>query len=534
MLYLPAAEAGRVGDFPGWVRFLNSVGFWDYINRSESGIVSLYQFTQIITLAYYKIVGANAWMWHLMHVTLQAINAALMFVFFRQLFADSEVKYPVLISSMGAFLFCVAPHISEVVVWEPAFHYLLGLMLMLGVLLNAQRFIRTGNRKYVWYGGIVFFLSCFSLEVFYLTPFYVLSLGLYYNYLLNYNNKVARNTFLYFSIPQVVMFVLYIITLRLTYRSAVAHIGAQAFQFDALTFSKGLKLVFHVVFLGRYFPMEWRKQAYHFAESVPGLALFYGVGVAALVFILARFRSLGPNGKATTLLFILTLGALCMISPMWFPDTGLVIYDRYLYVTCAFGYMFLAMLVYTLFARRNVFIVTTVLLAMANARYAHRANAYWKQSADVVNTLVHTFPNDPTKKVLLLNLPECLDGVQMVGSRDDGEFQMMYNAIMPGKVSNPIYDVEAFYMRDTSEGAHVQVLNDSMVRVTLNQWGTWWVYYGFGATSYENNDYKVDMRDVGHRYEVTLKHDPSQYLLLYSVGKRWKKVDWSKKEVDQY
>jgi hypothetical protein len=533
VLYVPAAEAGRVGDFPGWVRFLNSVGFWDYINRSESGIVSLYQFTQVVTLFFYKFFGANAWAWHVLYVTMQAVNALLMFVFFRQLFTDSQVKYPVLISAIGGFLFCVSPYISEVVVWEPAFHYLLGLMLMLGVLWNVQQFIKSENKKYAWYGGGVFFLSCFSLEVFYLTPFFVLALGLYYAYMINYNKKAARNTFLYFTVPQAVMFVLYMITLKLAYRSAVAHIGAENFKFDAFTFSKALKIVYHVVFLGRFYPPEWRKAVYHFAETLPGMALFYGIVTAAYLLLIARFRSLGPSGKATGLLFVFVSGAVCLIFPMWFPETGLVIFDRYLYVLVAFTAMFLPMLLYTLLPRRNVLIGAALILALANARYAHRANAYWQQSAEIVNNLVYTFPNDPTKKVLLLNLPECLDGVQMIGSRDDGEFRMMYNAIMPNKVSNPIYDVEAYYMLETTNGANVRVLNDSTIRVTLNEWGTWWLYYGFGAGSYETADYKVNMRDVGHMYELTLKHDPKEYLLLYSVGKQWKVVDWNKKEIDQ-
>ncbi len=83
MLYLPASQAGRVGDFPGWVTFLNSVGFVDYINRSESGIRSLYQFTQITTYGFYKIFGANAWLWHLLYVTLHAVNAFLLYTFQR-------------------------------------------------------------------------------------------------------------------------------------------------------------------------------------------------------------------------------------------------------------------------------------------------------------------------------------------------------------------------------------------------------------------------------------------------------------------
>jgi hypothetical protein len=183
---------------------------------------------------------------------------------------------------------------------------------------------------------------------------------------------------------------------------------------------------------------------------------------------------------------------------------------------------------------RYVFPAAIMLLALVNYRFTHKVVAYWQQSADVVNHLVATFPNEPAKKVLLLNLPECFDGVQMVGTRDDGEFRMMYNSIMPNKISNDVYDVEAFYMRSMKDGAHVTVLNDSVITVTLNQWGTWWIYYGYGAGSYENKDFRVDMRDQGHWYNIILKHPSSEYLLLYAVGRDWKKVDLTKQNIDQY
>ena len=77
------------------------------------------------------------------------------------------------------------------------------------------------------------------------------------------------------------------------------------------------------------------------------------------------------------------------------------------------------------------------------------------------------------------------------------------------------------------------VLNDSMVRVSLNHGGNWWWYEGHGAQSYETDDYKVSMGKVGYFYDLTLKHPASGYLMLYSVGDKWKKVDWDKKNVRQ-
>ncbi len=218
---------------------------------------------------------------------------------------------------------------------------------------------------------------------------------------------------------------------------------------------------------------------------------------------------------------------------MWLPQTGLVIYDRYTYVLNGFFYIWLALLVGYI-GSGIVFGIVIAAFAVFMAGFTRKVNSYWHQSAKIVNNLVYTFPNDPSKTVLLLDLPECLNGVQMVGSRDDGEFFMMYNAIMPQKITNTVYDVEAFYMLGADDAAHVNVISDSSLNVTLNRWGCWWLYYGFGATDYETKDYRVIMHDVGHSYEVVLKRPYSQYLLLYQASGIWKQVDMTRKNVDQF
>ncbi len=533
VLYLPAANAGRVGDFPGWVNFLNSNNFTDYINRKGSGIPSMYQFTQIITYLFYRLFGANAWLWHVLYISLQAINAVLLFVFFTRLFSGSSVKNPGIVAFSGALLFCLTPYISEVVVWEPSFHYLLGLLLMLVVMICAQNFLLNRKKNYIWIGGIVFFLSSYSLEVFYLTPAFVLTLGIYYYLALSISKKTLRDLVLYFTIPQALIFVLHIVLLRVIYHSGIAHVGTVAIHFGAVNLSKSLKYLFHIVFLGRFFSLDVRAKVYHFCSSSIGLYGFYGFALLLVTYLTYRYKQMAIHLKANILLLLWAALCIGLILPLWFPETGLVIYDRYTYVADAFIFMCIALFINNLFSRYLCLGILAI-YALINIRYTHKVNAYWQQSAHIVNRLVETFPNDKSKKVLLLNIPECLDGVQMIGTRDDGEFRMMYNALMPDKINNTVYDVEAYNMNSTSDGAHVIVVNDSTMKVVLNQWGTCWWYYGYGATSYENADYKVEMRDQGHWYDLILKHSADNYLLLFSTGDKWQIVDWSKKNVDQY
>ena len=533
VLYLPTATAGRVGDFPGWVTFLNSVKFTDYINRTGSGIASMYQFTQIVSYGFYKLFGANAWLWHLLFVTMQAVNALLLFTFCKKLFNHSLIRNASITAFSGAILFCASPYISEVIVWESAFHYLLGLMLMLIVLRCVQHYLVAAHKKYLWCAGVTFLLSSYSLEVFYLTPFFTLLLIGFYSSINVADKKTATNAFLFCVLPQLIFFGAHFVALHALYHESVAHITAASVQANTENLSKAPKYVFHLLLLGRFWPEEIKSKVYHYTALTATLTFLYGAVALMVLFIAIRYRRMAASGKALTLLFIYTLASLALILPLWFPDSGLVIYDRYTYVLAAFFSLLVALVVNSI-AGKKAFIVVMALYILINIRYTHKANAYWQQSAKVLNNLLETFPNDPTKKVLLLNLPECLEGVQMVGTRDDGEFRMMYNAIMPQKIANPVYDVEAFYMRNPNDGANVTIINDSTATVTLNDWGRWWLYYGLGATSYENTDFKVDMKDPGHSYNLLLKHPASQYKLLYMTDGAWKTADWGKKNIAQY
>ncbi|MCD6010435.1 MAG: hypothetical protein K0Q79_297 [Flavipsychrobacter sp.] len=530
VVYLPTAGAGRVGDFPGWVEAITTKSFMDYVNRTGSGIASLYYFTQVVSYTFYQVFGANAWLWHILYITLQATNALLLFLFFSRLFANSSVNSALIAAFAGGVLFCLSPSISEAVVWEPAFHYLLGLLLMMLVLVCAQQFMITQKTSYALWGGIAFFCSTYCLEVFYLTPLFVLLAGIYYQLA---GRQVLKKLLLYFSLPQASLFAFYFILLRVLYHQTVAHIGSLALQPNAATFSKPLKYLFHVLFLGRFFPQTTRAVVYRFCETGLALGIFYGLLALLAVLILTRYRKFTMQWQAAVLLLAFVLLSLGLITPLWLPETGLAIYDRYTYVLGAFVFMLMALVLANLL-KKYIFIGAILVIALVNYRFLHKVNAYWRQSADVVNNLVATFPNDPSKKVLLVNLPECLDGVQMVGTRDDGEFRMLYNSVRTDKITNEVYDVEAFYMRSPQDGAHVNVVDDTTVRVTLNQWGTWWIYYGYGATSYENKDFKVVMRDQGHWYDLILKHPASEYLVLYCVGRNWHKADLDKKGVDQY
>lgn len=534
VLYIPAINAGFVADVTGWLQHLQGDSFWQYINRTGFHIKSQYQFTQFTTYIFYQLFGIHKWLWHLLQVTMQAIDAYLLYYLCRQLFNDVGIKKAATIAYTGAILFCISPYLSEVIVWEAAYHYLQGLLIILLVLVWVQKYLYTGHVKYAWYAGILYFLSTFSLEIFYITPWLVLSMSLYYRLGIGIDKKVFGKTLLYFFLVELVLFLIHLVTYRILYGSWVAHIGeVSVINFPVTNFGKPARYLFHILFLGRFFPPDIVQAVYKFCYSVWGLILFYLCIIPVAIFSIVRFRRMDSLGKAVSLLFLWVLITLALLVPVGFYEGFLVTCDRYTYFTDAFLYMLLALLA-SYIPNRYARTTVVVSFALVNLRFTIKVVRLWSKSEKVIYGLLHSFPDPGDKTVIILNLPEVMQGVQMIDAQPQSEYKLMHNLMLPRhKITNKVYDGVSYNMITPADGAHVSVLNDSTIRVTLNQWGTWWWYNALGALSYKNADYSLNIIDEGHFYELTLKKPADQYMLLYQVGDQLKVVDWNKKNQDQ-
>ncbi len=533
LLYLPAAKAGWVIDSAGWLNNIRNLSFLNYINNSQSGIPSLYQFTQLTTWIFYKVFNANPYAWHTLMVTMHAINAFLFFIIFKKVLSDSGVENGFSISLTGVLLYTVCPHISEVIVWEAAYHYLQGFMLILLILYWVQKYQNDQQIKYAWLAGITYLCATYSLEIFYLTPWFVITMALYYRFALGRDQLVFKQIIQRFFIPQIVMFLMHIVVLKGVYGWFFAHIGQNILQPFTSYICKPPRYIFHIIFFGRFFPLDLRRQIYLIIGSNAGLIAFYNIFILLCCYIVANFRKMTMKARSAVLLFAWIIISQAIIMPLAFPDMLLVYFDRYTYFMDAFVYMLLAVLA-SFIGISALRVALIAAYGLANIFFTSRINLYWKHSAYINNRLLKNFPDPGNKTVILLNLPQNMNGIPMIGAEKEGQFQMMYKLFVNKDLKNKIYDVVSYNMSSQEDGAHVWVHNDSMLRVTLNQWGTWWWYQAQGAISYETEDYKLNMMDMGHWYDLKLKHPPGQYLILFQQGDQWKTVNMKRRAEEQY
>ncbi|MBS1584393.1 MAG: hypothetical protein JSS82_02405 [Bacteroidetes bacterium] len=533
VLYLPAVKAGFVMDFTGWLNQVKNYSFQEYINRDNFHVKSMYQLWQLFVYVFYHIFGTNFWAWHLLFVTSQALVSYLLYAFFLRLFIDSGVAGASTIALSGTILYSICPHISEVVVWEPTYHYLQAMALLLLILICIRNYFKTAASKHIWLALLCFTLSLFSLEYFYITPLFVLCLALYYRNTPGYDKKLFTRIGIRFIVPSIALVVGRTLLFKLLYNEWISRVGSGTlFQSFSDYIVKPPRYVFHIIFLGRFFPHEVRQKVYSFCSSPIGLLIFYGLFVALCLFILVRYKSFRNKGKAAVLIFLFTILAMLIVLPMWFPELQLVTMDRYTYMLCAFIYMLIALLA-SYIAKRSVAVAVVALIGLVNLRYTIQVNRYWMKSARINNHLLDTYAIADDKITLLLDQPENMHGVPMIQATTGGEFKLMYNLLRNGHINGEVLDIVSMNMETPADGVFATVLNDSTIKITANQWGTWWWFDGFGAGDRENEYFKLHAPDA-HWYELTLKKDPSKYRLLYQVGGDWKTVDWSKKNEDQH
>ncbi len=533
ILYIPAAKAGWVIDAVGFLSGLQHDGFWDFINRTHSEDQSFYQLFTLHYYVFYKIWGLNLWLWSLLYITVQSLNAYLLFLLCKTVFSDTGVKNGSVLALVAAFLFTINPHISEVVICKAYYHYLQSFFFILLIMLWVIRYQHTAGPKYIWFAAIIFFLCAFTLEIFYLIPFFVLSIALYYRFALGFSRPLLKKTILWFVIPQVLMLCIYFVALYTTFKYLKPHkIALTSSVIDYL--SKPPKYIFHIVCLGRFFPVPAKEKIYAFCESGIFLLVFYSLAASIFLYSVTHLKKLTFGSKALSLFGLWAALTIAFVVPLSFPGSALLVfYDRYTYFADGFVYAFLALFIGQMVSR-CIGIALLCLYSVVNLYFTVRLNLYWKQSAYINNRLLQDLPAPGNKTVILLNIPENMNGVPMIGAQPDGEYKSMREIFVDKSVPNKIYDAASYNMNTMDNGAHVMVINDSVIHVTLNQWGTWWWYEGHGAKSYETTDYKLNLVDQGHWYELTLKHPADEYLLLYEVGSAWKTVDMSKKGQDQY
>ena len=519
-LYAAAWQAGWVRDVTGWLQSLHTQSFSDYLLRRGKHVQSLYPFTQWTLWLTYKAFGVSPLAWHLLMVSAHAVVAWGWTRCGRRLLIDAGIRGAEIIALFGGLFFLLSPYATEVVVWEAGFHYLQGMLLQLGVLYCVLRWIRSGKMSAAWVAALLFVPAVLSLEVFLLTPVYTLLVLVWYRNFKLLENYRFRLGLVLFLLPQLVLCLLQYVAFRVLYSYSVPHIGALHASWIADYVRKPGKYMFHVLLDGRYWPAVIRVGAYRVLNSWPFLVLFYGGGLLFLVQVWRRWKGLGAVQQAGCFLGLFAAAVLVLMMPMHFHEEGLVYFDRYAYFLLPPAGMLLGLLLYKLpFSR-----VSMPVVWLTQAALLLGTVLLWRESDAMSKRMLQSLPEaEVGKTTVLLNVPNAMNGVPMIGATQEGEAALMLRYVLGHPYRGRLLEPSACNLEKTTDDVVIRKTGPATLAVTLPDNEGWWSG-GVPTGNWENDVFSVKLPNPECCYELDLKKPADSVVLLLWQKDRWDRV----------
>jgi hypothetical protein len=528
VLYVPAWRSGFERDFHGWLEMYYYLGFWDCINSKTNDIHSLYQLTQLQLYFWTKLFGTNLICWFLLQTFLQAVVGICLIKWLRPFLQDMKVTKAETVAWFAAILFLSAPSNAEVVLWKAAYHYLVALIIILSVLRLEQLYLNTGHRKWALWTGILFFLATFTLELYYvLLPITVVLILVYYA-AGNIDRKRRNQSLLLIFLPMCLLMGLHLLTYHLAYGGWLPHIqdlSEEAIGSPAHTFGRIVPYEFHFWALGRYFSFEHRQIVYKAFASVAAGWISLIVCLLLGIVLIVRFKKSSGAWKAVTFLFMASGAAMALILPFGLPDIFIYWNDRYLYLTSVFQVSLFVILVASVLKYRKAAFAIILGLTVIWSGFSFYVSIQCRRAAKVFWGIQENFKwKNETRPILLLNVPNNLDGAAIMYASWQTDIVNSHLQIFTGDSTHTrIVTLAGYNMVHWWDGAHATIIDSTHLKVTMDQWGSWWWNGTLGATDFENDLCKVHFID-GHDYEVELKQPLSHFLILTNRGPDWEIV----------
>lgn len=501
LLYAPAWQAGWTRDVTGWLQSLHTKTFGDYLLRRGLRVESLYPFTQWMLWVWWKLFGVHPLPWHLLMVSLHAVCAWGWAKFYSRVL-ESKIS-----GNFAGLLFLFSPYATEVVVWEAGYHYLQGMVLLLATLFALLHYLTSGKKRWIFVGLIAFLPTLFALETFYLAPIYAALLLLYF-----WKNARTKKAVGSFVVPMLALCAVQYGLFRWLYTEPVPHIKTLTWLRLSDYLRKPAKYFFNLFLFGRYWPQNLRAILYDVLNSWAFLGGFY----ASLITLIFRKRKALKSFQKHPVFIPATfaIAALLLVVPLYFQESGLVDFDRYTYfmlpaVGAIFGHYF----------RKKWLRVGIMALSAGLLFYT---NLLWQKSAALSREMLLKIPDfKDGKPTLLLNIPDALRGLPMIGYAPEGEAALLRRYVLEKPFSGIVLEAGACQISSPKDMLVETAWRTPQALEIKQLNGDGWWADGILTPDFENNLFSVRFSHPNRSYVLTLKKPAADFHVLQWNGVRW-------------
>ncbi len=392
-----------IGDILSSDQFAGKYGF-----KKNIVVGGRYRPLSLITFAIEKdLFGDNPHISHFINILLYAINGFLIYLVLQLMFRKKANKWYLSIAYLASILFLAHPLHTEAVANIKGRDEILTFIFSLLAMLYTIKFMQQGDRKYIYYTFITFFLGLMSKENA-ITFLAIIPLTLYYFFDLPIK-KVLKGAFL-LVIPTL---------LFLLIRQLVLGLPGEAIEqelmndpFIEMTFAEKYATIFYT--LGLYLkllvfphPLTFDYYPYHIEIiqwSDP--KAFVPVIIYALLIVIALIGIKSKSIYSWSILFF--LATLSIVSNLLFP-IGVFMNERFIYISslalCILVAWFVIEKVQPKFQSEKQFNVTILpilaLIILAFSVKTIMRNPAWKDSYTLFSTDIKTSPNSAKCNIAL-------------------------------------------------------------------------------------------------------------------------------------
>ncbi len=525
ILYFPAHHAGLVCDAIDWIKNYNVYGYHNLIHPPyDNTIRPVYHFCLITC---WKLFGTNGYAWLMVTTGLHAYNVTIVFFVLRSLQQKLGFKNAQWSALLASFSFLISPLNTEPIVWYACIHYLITFACIFSIvwcIIHWQKFSLASLGIII---SILYLIAILSLEVSYAAILLIAILFILFRNIL-FSNKQIFKIGLVTILPMLLLTLAFFVLTRLTYGKWIGHYGVNAvvnntvWSITGKFFGHLLKDIFFFNHYGNRHTVNLYLQTQHTLSIV-----FFLIVGGCIYLLFFRNQYISPKWRFVLWLF-LSLGAVyAPTCTLFFYDFMNIQTDRLEYFISPF---IICLLIFGLYqisqpTLRNALLVVYLSIQLFVVK---RNIAAWSSNRVLQESLINhaNFPSG--KRIFVLAAYTNFKGVYGFGvNQMVPQFESMYQVLTHGKnCGSEVHLIAYFNMNKMTDGVQVSVMNDSTLKVELNQWGSWfWEDMMHGLVSKKEKYYQiVKDEELNHYMLVTFTDKKPDDVYLYQVGNQWKYV----------
>lgn len=523
ILYHPLVESGFVTDFTGLLERFEDASAIDILN--SFGFPALQPVLNFFLYSFYQLFGIWGLPWYLIYSTVFALNAFLLYLLVKGIGRQFHLRSTSFVAIFAALLFITSPYQVEILFWKVLFNFLAVTSFIMLALLFTVKYVDNNSSKRLLGIHFCFLVGLFTFELALMLPLFTLiyigAIFLEQRDLWQLKHLCSR-----LLLPQFIIIIAWVILTKIVVGSYVGHYGASThLQFDFFkivgTFLKYFSK--HFAFL-RYLRID---DGTFYTRLEQPVTIFTFLSLLLTVSGLAarKWKVLRPEWKLALVFFLWAGIALIPVLNLYFQTLLAVENDRYGYLAWAFFASFFVLLLFRLFPKW-LFTILFLTYAGFHVHFNQKTVRWVTQSTQVQRGLLDSFDYQEHSEIYLLGFVDNLKGAYIFRdfTKSNRAFVDALKYIKRDSIYGDLYEVAQFNMTSPTDGLKATVDSTGRIQLTFAQWGSWWWRGGIGASSYENDKLKVEVKDL--MLYVTPKNPAEDALFLYQVGDRWQELNY--------